>query len=384
MIARHLDLSHLLADKSSFLFGARLTGKSTLIAQQLQGKAEIVDLLDAHTFLQASTDPSWLAGVVKQSRHKLVVIDEVQRLPDLLNTVQQLIVRDRVRFLLTGSSVRKLRRGGANFLGGRARMTHLFPLTWKEITDFDLQRYLHCGGLPSVYLSEQPQAELSDYVLTYMREEVLAEGFVRDLPPFSRFLQTMAHANGELINFTKLASDCHIKVGNIKAYMQILEDTLLGALLQPWHMLGKRKTVATAKFYFFDTGVARVLAGIKNIERHSNLYGRSFEHFMWMELRAYLAYRRKDLTELSFWRTKHGQEVDFLVGDELAIEVKAATSVSTRDLKGLQTLAEEGVFKKFYLVSQDRCARSYESFNLMHWETFLTALWNDELLDDAD
>ena len=381
IIARHLDLPRLLADKSAFLFGARLTGKSTLVEQQLQGKAEIVDLLDAQTFLQASTDPLWLEGVAARSRHELVVIDEVQRLPALLNTVQRLITRNRMRFLLTGSSVRKLRRGGANFLGGRASLAHLFPLTWKELPIFDLLRYLHYGGLPSVYLSKQPQVELNDYILAYMREEVLAEGFVRDLPPFSRFLHTMAHANSELLNFTKMASDCHVAVRNIRAYVQILEDTLLGTVLQPWRMTHKRKTVATAKFYFFDTGVARVLAGIKNIERHSNLYGKSFEHFIWMELRAYLSYRGRNLTELSFWRTKHGQEVDFLVGEELAIEVKAATRVSSRDLKGLRALAEEGIFKKFYLVSQDRNARHYEFFTLVHWEAFLTALWNDELLD---
>lgn len=381
IVARHLDLEHLLADRSAFLFGARLTGKSTLIAQQLQGKAEIVDLLDAATFMQASTDPSWLDGVVTHSCHKLIVIDEVQRLPALLDSVQRLITRERVRFLLTGSSVRKLRRGGANFLGGRASMAHLFPLIWREIPDFDLSRYLHYGGMPSVYLSKRPQAALSDYVLVYMREEVLAEGFVRDLPPFSRFLQTMAHANGEILNFTKLASDCHISVRNIKTYIQILEDTLLGALLQPWRRTHKRKTVATAKFYFFDTGVARLLAGVKNIERHSNLYGKSFEHFIWMELRAYLAYRHKNLTELTFWRTKHGQEVDFLVGDELAIEVKATTRVASHDLKGLRALAEEGICKKFYLVSQDRHARRYEAFTLLHWETFLDQLWNDELLD---
>ena len=381
LITRHLDLPRLLANKSSFLFGARLTGKSTLIEQQLQGKAEIVDLLDAQTFLQASTDPLWLEGVVVRSKHKLVVIDEVQRLPILLDAVQRLITRERVRFLLTGSSVRKLRRGGANFLGGRASMAYLFPLTWKEIPTFDLPRYLHYGGLPSVYLSKRPQTDLSDYVLAYMREEVLAEGFVRDLPPFSRFLQTIAHANGEILNFTKMASDCHVTVRNIKAYVQILEDTLLGALLPPWRTTHKRKAVATAKFYFFDTGIARVLAGVKNIERHSNLYGKSFEHFIWMELRAYLAYRQRNLTELSFWRTKHGQEVDFLIGKELAIEVKASTHVSTRDLKGLRVLAEEGVFKKFYLVSQDRNARSYESFTLVHWKTFLTTLWSDELLD---
>ena len=380
IVERHLNLSRLLASKSHFLFGARLTGKSTLVEQQLADVAEIIDLLDPETFLRASTEPTWFERVVERRGKQYVVVDEIQRLPSLLNSVQRLITRHGIRFLLTGSSVRKLLRSGANFLGGRARTAHLFPLTSGEIPNFSLTRYLHFGGLPSVYLSKHPQGELVDYVFTYMRDEVQAEGWVRNLPPFTRFLQTMALANGELLNFTSMASDCHVAVKNVRNYVQILEDTLLGALLQPWRAARRRKAIATAKFYFFDTGVARTLAGIEKIERRSSLYGKSFEHFIWMELRAYLSYRSKNLTQLTFWRSKQGHEVDFLVGEELAIEVKASSSVSPRDLKGLRMLAEEGIFKKFYLVSQDRSEQQHGIFTLMHWQSFLTALWNDKLL----
>ena len=380
IVERHLDLRRLLADKSHFLFGARLTGKSTLIAQQLADVAKVIDLLDAETFLRASSDPTWFERIVRQSDKQLVVVDEIQCLPSLLNSVQRMIVHHDMCFLLTGSSVRKLRRGGANFLGGRARTVHLLPLTSAEIPNFDLERYLHCGGLPSVYLSQRPQAELADYVFSYMREEVQAEGWVRNLPPFTRFLQTMALSNGELLNFTKMASDCHVAVKNVRNYVQILEDTMFGALLLPWRAAQRRKAIATAKFYFFDTGVARTLAGIEKIERRSSLYGKSFEHFIWMELRAYLSYHAKSLTELTFWRSRQGHEVDFLVGEELAIEVKASNSVSPRDLKGLRLLAEESIFKKFYLVSQDRSEQQHDIFQLMHWQSFLAALWNNKLL----
>lgn len=380
IVSRHLDLSRLLESKSHFLFGARLTGKSTLVAQQLAEVAEVFDLLDPETFLRASSDPAWFERVVSSSGKQFVVVDEIQRLPLLLNSVQRMIVHHGIRFLLTGSSVRKLRRSGANFLGGRARTAQLFPLTSDEIPNFDLERYLHCGGLPSVYLSQTPQSELADYVFTYMREEVQAEGWIRNLPPFTRFLQTMALANGELLNFTNMANDCHVAVKNIRNYVQILEDTLFGALLQPWRAARRRKAIATAKFYFFDTGVARILTGVERIERRSNLYGKAFEHFIWMELRAYLSYHAKNLTEFTFWRSRQGHEVDFLVGEELAIEVKAARSVSPRDLKGLRLLAEEGVFKKFYLVSQDQSEQQHEIFQLVHWEVFLQRLWNNELL----
>ena len=381
IVARYLHLPNLLKRKSFFLFGPRRTGKSTLIARQLQDQAKVIDLLDSETFFRISTDPSWFEGIVRQSGHKTVVVDEIQRVPELLNSVHKLIEMEGLCLLLTGSSVRKLRRGNANFLAGRAAVAHLFPLIRAEIPAFDLERYLHYGGMPAVYLHKNPEQELTDYVVSYMQEEVQAEGFVRDLSPFSRFLQTMALMNGEIINFTKISSDCHVPARSVKGYVQVLEDTLLGSTLQPWRKSRGRKAVGTAKFYLFDTGVARSLAGVKYIERHSNLYGKSFEHFIWMELRAYLSYTGRSLSALTFWRSKHGTEVDFLVDDELAIEVKAARRTSNRDLKGLKALAEEGVFKNFYLVSHDRSNRKYEDFYLIYWENFLDDLWAGKLLN---
>ena len=378
MLNRYIKLAQLLAKRSFFLFGPRATGKSTLIDEELKGKAEIIDLLNRSTFAALTANPAEFESIVRHSPHKLIVIDEIQLLPELLNVVQRLIVQRKNRFLLTGSSQRKLRRQGVNLLAGRALVSHLFPLTRGEIDDFDLSRYLHCGGLPEVYLSEEemPDEVLNAYVYTYLQEEIRAEGAVRRLPAFSRFLQTMALANGEILNFTKMASDCQIPASTVRDYVQVLEDTLIGSLLLPWGASKKRKAVRTAKFYFFDTGVARNIAAVKVIERNSNFYGKAFEQFIWMELRAYLSYQRRRNLALTFWRTKHGQEVDFLIGEELAIEVKAKHTVSHRDLKGLKVLAEESVFKKFYLVSHDRTARKYNAnFYLIHWENFLDQLW---------
>ena len=196
-------------------------------------------------------------------------------------------------------------------LAGRAWLAQLFPLVRLEIPVFDLERYLFYGGLPAVLFSAQPDKELAAYVLNYRREEVQAEGAVRNLAPFSRFLRTMALANGEVINFSKLANDCQCSMRDVRGYVQILEDTLLGSLLQPWARSRKRKAVSTAKFYFFDTGVTRTLAAIESIDRNSNLYGKAFEQFIWMELRAYLAYSERNSIELTYWRSRYGHEVDF-------------------------------------------------------------------------
>ena len=362
-----------------FLLGPRATGKSTCVAQQLAERAEVIDLLDSETFFKFSNDYRQLEATVAQSQHRIIVIDEIQKLPQLLNDVHRLIEQRQMHFLLTGSSTRKLRRGGVNLLAGRAWEAQLFPLTYHELSQFDLERYLHFGGLPAVHLSAKPAEELRAYVSTYMRQEIQEEGLVRRLPAFTRFLQAMALSNGEILNYAKVASDCQTAPSTVAAYGQILEDTLLAAPLHPWMRAKKRKAVRTAKLYFFDTGVARALAGLSSIERNSSLYGKSFEHFIWMELRAWLSYTRRE-EELSFWRTRHGYEVDFLIGSELAIEVKASKSVSSRDLKGLRALAEEGSCQKFYLVSQDTLNKKYEQFHALHWRTFLDQLWEDKLL----
>ena len=379
IVKRHLDLKHLLRQKSHFLFGPRAVGKSTLIAQQLAGEAEVIDLLDPRLFLRISNNIKGLLGILAEHKPKLIVIAEVQRLPELLNEVHLLIEREDMRFLLTGSSTRKLQRGEANMLAGRAWTARLLPLVRGEIPKFDLERYLLYGGLPAVLFSAQPDKELSAYVLNYMREEVQAEGAVRNLMPFSRFLRTMALANGEVINFSKLANDCQCAVRDVRGYVQILEDTLLGSLLPPWKHSRKRKAVSTAKFYFFDTGVTRTLAAIESIDRHSNLYSKAFEQFIWMELRAYLAYHEHTLTELTYWRSRYGHEVDFLVGEELAIEVKATETLNKRDLKSLQALAEEGVFKQLYLVSHDPLPAKHDNIHCLPWQVFLDELWAGKL-----
>jgi predicted AAA+ superfamily ATPase len=180
----------------------------------------------------------------------------------------------------------------------------------------------------------------------------MAEGLIRKLPPFSRFLRSIALASGEMINFTKLANDCQVPPSTVTEYVSLLEDTLVGFLLPAWTESRKRKAISTAKFYFFDPGVTHMLAGTQTLDRNSHLYGKSFEQFIGMEIRAYLSYRRKK-RELAYWRSTHGYEVDFLIGIETAIEVKASQKVSGRDLRGLKALKEENIFKNYILVSQD-------------------------------
>jgi predicted AAA+ superfamily ATPase len=377
-LERLLNIADLLTRKSFFLFGPRATGKSTLIKRQLSETATVIDLLDSRLYLRLLGSPHDLESII-YSGHKtgIVVIDEIQRIPELLNEVHRLIENKKITFLLTGSSARKLRRGKANLLAGRVWESRMFPLTWKEITDFNLDRFLHYGGLPAVYLSNYPDEELDAYVNTYLKEEIMAEGLIRKLPPFSRFLRSIALASGEMINFTKLANDCQVPPSTVTEYVGLLEDTLVGFLLPAWTESRKRKAISTAKFYFFDPGVTHMLAGTRTLDRNSNLYGKSFEQFIGMEIRAYLSYRRKKHA-LAYWRSTHGYEVDFLIGTETAIEVKASQKVSGRDLRGLKILKEENLFKNYILVSQDPINTRDDNFQALYWEKFLDDLWADK------
>ena len=376
-IRRILQLAPLLAMKSFFLFGPRATGKTTLIRQQLAETATIIDLLDSRYFLRLSSAPHELESIIAAAPADIIVIDEIQRIPELLNEIHRLIESQNLTFLLTGSSARKLRRGKANLLAGRVWSAGMFPLIYQEIIDFNLERYLHYGGLPAVYLSEYPEEELDAYVNTYLKEEILAEGLIRRLPPFSRFLKTIALANGEMINFTKLANDCHVPPSTATEYVALLEDTLVGFLLPAWTESKKRKAIKTGKFYFFDPGITHILAGTEALDRNSNLYGKSFEQFICMELRAYLSYTRKKLT-LTYWRSKNGHEVDFLLGTRTAIEVKATKKISSNDLKVLKYLKEEGVFQNFILVSQDPIRTLADNILTIPWQKFLSDLWKDK------
>jgi uncharacterized protein len=381
-LPRTLQLPELLSKNSFFLFGPRATGKSTLIRRQLSGSATIIDLLDSRNYLRLSGAPSDLEALIDGGGNNLVVIDEVQRIPDLLNEVHRLIESRGLVFLLTGSSARKLRRGQANLLAGRVWQTRMYPLTSMEIPDLDLHRYLRYGGLPAVYLSEYPEEVLDAYVNTYLREEIMAEGLIRKLPPFSRFLKAMALSNGNMINFTKLANDCQVPPSTVTEYVGLLEDTLVGFMVPAWAESKKRKATRTGKFFFFDPGVTHALSGTQTLDRNSDLYGRSFEQFVGMEIRAYLSYERRKY-ELKYWRSSHGHEVDFLIGTDVAIEVKATTRTTKRDFKGLKALEEEGVFKHYLLVSQDPVETKEGNFRAIHWKTFLKELWKNTYIDQA-
>lgn len=374
-------LPELLGKKSFFLFGPRATGKSHLVQTQLGGRALVLDLLRSDLYLRLAADPGMLEALVGDRRgpEAWVVIDEVQKLPVLLDEVHRLIESRGLRFLLTGSSARRLKRGQANLLAGRAWTAHLYPLTSAEIPRFDLFRFLRWGGLPPVVTSAEPAEELRAYVGTYLQEEIRAEGLVRRLPQFSRFLVTAALTNGQMLNFAQIASDAGVPASTVREYYFLLEDTLVGFLLPAWTKSRRRKAIATAKFYFFDTGVTHALAGTESLDRNSDLYGRSFEQWVGMELRAYLGYRRRD-DRLAYWRSVHQHEVDFLVGDHTAIEVKATRKVTARDLRGLQALAEEGESRRLFLVSGDRVEATHGAIRALPWQTFVEELWTDRLL----
>lgn len=378
-ITRKLQLIPLLSMNSFFLFGPRATGKTTLIRKELAETATIIDLLDSRYFLKLSSAPHELESLIAATPGKIVVIDEIQRVPELLNEVHRLIEEQHITFLLTGSSARKLRRGKANLLAGRVWDARMFPLIYQELNNFDLDRYLRYGGLPAVYLSNYPEEALDAYVNTYLKEEIMAEGLIRRLPPFSRFLEAISLANGEMVNFTKIANDCQVPPSTVTEYIRLLEDTLVGFLLPAWTRSRKRKAIKTGKFYFFDPGITHMLCGTETLDRNSNLYGKSFEQFIGMELRAYLNYTRKKLP-LRYWRSKNGHEVDFLIGEKTAIEVKASKRISRNDFQGLKYLKEEGIFQNFVLVSQDPVHSRTDEILALHWQKFLTDLWKDSFV----
>ncbi len=373
MYHRLLDLEFT-RNKSCLLFGPRQTGKSSLLKKTFE-EATYIDLLLSEVYLKYSTRPQILREVILATKKsKLVVIDEIQRIPDLLNEVHYLI-EEGYRFILTGSSARKLKRGSANLLAGRARTRSLFPLVSSEVPDFDLDKAINIGMIPSIYLSDEPLDDLESYVGTYLKEEIAQEGLSRGLQTFSRFLEFASLDNGELLNFSNISNDLGVSSNTVKSYYEILEDTLIGGFLRPYFKTKKRKPITKAKFYFFDVGVSNVLSKRFNIKRKSILFGQCFEHFLYCELIAYLSYM-KDRRDLTFWRTKNGQEVDFLIGDDVAIEVKATENVQKKHTKGLGALSEEVPLKYKIIVSLESDKRFIEDDIIVYpCEEFLKDLW---------
>lgn len=379
-LKRILDLPTLLKKKSFFLFGPRATGKSTLIRDSFNADDIImINLLRSDYYLRLNNAPHMLEEMIQgHSKHKLVVIDEVQRVPELLNEVHRLIEEQQWTFLLTGSSARTLKKQGINLLAGRAWQSHLFPLTSYEIPSFDLIRYLRYGGLPAVYLSDYPDEELNAYVHTYLREEIQAESLIRKIPAFTRFLEMAALTSGKMLNFSEIASDTGVPISTIREYYHVLEDTFIGFMVPGWTKSIKRKAIAKAKFYLFDVGVKHALAQITDIAPKTDLFGQAFEHFIAMEVRAWLDYRRLNKS-LSYWCSTHGAEVDFIIGDDIALEVKTTHQIHDKHLKNLHLLIEEGICKKYIIISFDKIDRKKGLIDILHWETFLKRLWHDEV-----
>lgn len=370
-VDRTLDLPALLAEKSHFLLGPRQTGKTSLIRHTL-GAVRRYDLLDSAVYLALSRQPGRLAEELAAGE-TAVVIDEIQRLPELLNEVHRLIEDRGVRFLLTGSSARKLRGGGVNLLGGRARTRYLHPLTYRELGErYDLSRAARTGLLPSIYASEDPSADLEAYAGAYLQQEIVAEGAPRNVPAFSRFLRIAALCNGTIVNFTKVANDAQVPRTTVYEYFAILSDTLILHELPAWKQSRKRKPIGASKYFFFDSGVVAALQGRAPLAGTPE-FGAAFETLLFHELVAHRDYVSG--TPLAYWRSTSGFEVDFILGDHTAIEAKASATISSADLKPLLALAEERSWRALLCVCLEPRPRVVGPVTILPWRDFLDRLW---------
>lgn len=366
--------------ESAFLWGARQTGKSTLLRMMFPGVLYF-DLLLSDVFNRFISNPALLRETVEADNSSSpVIIDEIQRIPSLLNEVQWLIVNRNRQFILSGSSPRKIVRSGGNLLGGRALRYELYPLIYREIPDFDLLRALNNGLLPRMYLSDKPARLLSAYIGSYLRDEIMAEARIRNISSFSRFLEAAAFSNGEIVNYSNIATDCGVSSPTIKEYFQILEDTMTGRFLPSYQKKPKRRVIVAPKFWFFDIGIANYLLRRGKITAGSEAFGKAFEHFIYHELYSHSHYSGINYP-LSFWRTSSQTEVDFILGDnEVAVEVKATEQANEKHLKGLKIFADEYNTKRLILVSNDNLPRKTGNISILPWRVFLEKLWVGEII----
>ena len=380
MYPRILSLEEI-QDDSLFLWGARQTGKSTLL-KTLFPKARYYDLLNANLFRSLSRNPSVLREqLMLLPSGSIVIIDEVQKVPELLDEVHWLIQNRGLHFILCGSSARKLRRSGANLLGGRALSNTLFPLVSAEIQDFDLQRALNYGTIPPHYLAKNPTRRLQAYIDDYIQQEIVAESVLRNLSAFTRFLEVAALSDTEIVNYTNIATECGVSAKTVKEYFAILEETLFGFMLPAYTHTVKRRVIQSPKFYYFDVGIPNYLLDRVPLKSDTADFGHAFEHFIMQELRAYLGYHHSR-KRLSYWRTSTGIEVDCIIGDaEVAIEFKSSTEVRNAQLKGLRAFAKEHPSVKCYLVSRETFPRLVDGIEIWPIRDFLSKLWNGEIIN---
>lgn len=378
ILRRQLDL-RLPKGRSAFLWGARKTGKTTYLKQRFPDSI-VYDFLKTDLFVEFSKTPSLLLEQLLASEPRLlqkpIILDEVQKVPQILDEVHWLIENKGLQFILCGSSARKLKRGQANLLGGRAWRYEMFPLTSVEIGRMDLLRALNHGLIPSHYLEEDHQKSLKAYVQDYLKEEVFAEGLTRNIPAFSRFFDAMGYSHGELTNHSHIGRDCGVDAKTVREYYQILVDTLLGTGIEPFKKRQHRQVISKAsKFYLFDVGVAGILTQRHLKEERGEAFGKAFEHFILMELMAYRSYTSLDFP-IHFWRTKSGLEVDFILGGgEVALEIKGSSRVDPSDTRPLKAFVEEHRPAKAFLICNEKTARVTDKIQILPWKDFLSDLW---------
>lgn len=375
--------------KSFFLFGARGTGKTTLLREQFShDQAYWIDLLDNRILSELDTQPARLSGFLAQAKKQWVVIDEIQKIPRLLDEVHRLIESTDHRFVLTGSSARKLKRQAANLLAGRAFVFNLYPLTHIEVgNEFQLDDALSYGTLPGVFTQVNERDKklfLKAYADTYLKEEILIEQLIRKLPPFRKFLELSAAQDTEVTSFTNIARDVGVDPKIISNYYSILEDTLLGFTLEPFHTSIRKRQKATPKFYWFDTGVRRALTGTVDdrVRPQSFEYGSLFESFVVNEIRRLLTYAERQF-KLSFLRLDDSIEIDLIVernnSPTFLIEVKSTDRVHEGHVQALRKLGPSIKNSQCLLLSRDPNAKMIEGISCMDWQSGIQMILNGQL-----
>ncbi len=388
MFQRKLHLQ-LPKKQSAFLWGARQTGKSTFLKSHFPHSL-YYDFLQSDLYLAFLKEPHRLREELLEKSTSLlqypVILDEVQKIPLLLDEVHWLIENKKISFILCGSSARKLKREKANLLGGRAWRYEMHPLSFSEIPEMDLLRALSQGLLPAHYSTDYPDRALNAYVTDYLTEEIKAEGLSRNLAAFAKFLEAASFSHGQLVEYKNIASDSGVDAKTVKEYFEILKDTYIASFLQPLHRKKDRKTIsATSKFYFFDPGIANFLSKTKLQQLKGPQAGISFEGYIFHELQTYRAYAEKNF-EMHFWRTTAGHEVDFVLNeDEVYIETKISNNIKLSDLKGLQTLLGQTPAKKAFVVCLETRPRLITTpdgykIHVLPWRDFLQALWGNSII----
>lgn len=365
---------------SIFLFGARQTGKSTFLEERFKD-AIYIDLLDSRIKRRLQMNPEQLFDMLQNEQAgSIIVIDEIPEVPELLNEVHRLIQKKNLRFVLCGSSARKLKRKGTNTLGGRARPCYFYPFVSAELSNLDLNKALLYGLLPSHYLSDNPQDLLPGYIDVYLKEEIKEEAIVRKLDNFQRFLEAAALTSGEIVNYSNIASDCSVKANTVKAYFEILEDTLIGYMIPAYTKVLKRKVIQAPKFYYFDVGVYNYLLHRTTLSPDTPEYGHCFEHFIVQEIKAYLGYHH-NTKQMSYWHTYDGKEIDIVLGDaEVGIEIKSTNEIKPKHLSNFKPFREEFPLCKCIVVSRDFLTRQSGDIQIMYYQDFLASLWKNDII----